>query len=186
MSDPTEVAGIAALATFTSALVAWLMNLSLRTRIALHEVNLATTQAAHAQNLATHEAALKVQADFRLRLHERSWEMLRDLVVAAQACADAFKEWVEAIRKKEAIDVLEQKRMNAAATLVRVDSLASIAPVSVECRTVSTDLENLYYRIEGGEPVDNESLKKPFRSATARFERWNAELWRTIYGGPNG
>ncbi|HKO46643.1 MAG TPA: hypothetical protein VJV79_02915 [Polyangiaceae bacterium] len=143
---------------------------------------------ARSEKLAVHEAGLRVQAEVRLRLHEKSWGILRDLVEAIQICHDAFLGWMAAMD----VGSEEQKDQEyAAATvaLTRVRALSAMSPPGTDFESLSVILSTLFTDIgkigkEHTSAQVMEAMHTVFEAAAVAITSWNRELWGSVVQQP--
>jgi hypothetical protein len=79
---PVIAALIMGAVAFVLALVTWVQQINIRTLTSNHEVALAEMKAKFDREGATHESSLRVQAEVRLRLFERSAESTQEVIRA--------------------------------------------------------------------------------------------------------
>ena len=146
----------------------------------------------HEKALQVNEAHLRVTAELRLRLHQQSWDLLRELNTAAFNAFEALRTYtltaVGSQRSSTASPVFGADYQSASSAIQKFSGLVqSSPPDKVELRAASSSFSKAFNLINksllGGPPMAEQfdeimRIATDGLAATAVDTRsWNEELW---------
>jgi hypothetical protein len=148
----------------------------------------------HSKALRANEAHLRVTSEIKLRLHEQSWALLREINAAALAAFTAIRTYnmiaIAAVRGvgTRGAAVSGKEFSDAEFAVQTFSGLAHVAPPDKaelrEAASLYTKAFNLVNRSVLGEPTVGgiETVMKEITDALAAAlvgtKAWNEELWR--------
>jgi hypothetical protein len=170
-----DAATMTAIGAITAAVVTFLMNLKLNQRVE-----------EHARAMLERESTLRLQSEVRLRLHEKSWSLLREAVTALYECHKTLHDSAYAVAHNST--EREQARRSALQAVVKVEALATTAPPEAGLSEMREKLK-LAMRVIVVGPKSSEEAPTAFLTEASRnvgeafdlgkqaMARWNEQLW---------
>ncbi len=151
------------------------------------------------QSLKEQETRLRIEAELRLRLHDKAWGLLRDLLGAAYEAHRALADYVllvahmaatddEAVAAKTRREGLHQR---CAEVLARLQVTAGTVPPDMGAGRAATKFSAAFTRINGltlSPPEDadrfrqitsavSDDMRDGFAIVVAVTTEWNKQLW---------
>jgi hypothetical protein len=149
----------------------------------------------HSKALQANEAHLRVTSELRLRLHQQSWDLLRQIQDAAFSAFEAIRNYqvssVSAARG--VVDAAQSSRDydTALVAVQRIAGLAHVAPPDKKgVREASSGFTKAFNMINGAvlttpRPSPEEEVKAlmpvlnaALKAASVTTATWNEELWQ--------
>jgi hypothetical protein len=142
------------------------------------------------KEIQSHAAKLRVSADLQLRVHERAWDLLRDVIGSGREVDRALDRWFN----NEEYNIAEVAASSAAfSALGKLEMLAATTPPHYPIAAILKKWQATAGRIHalGNMTMTEEqrtliqgqvkeSLENTPKDLHAVCERWNDDLWRAM------